>query len=543
MTFSALAAGCSLLLFLAGCGGGGGGTSSSSPTPPPAGNVPQNVTAAARAGSITVSWSPVAGATSYNVYWSASPNVTKQNGNPVSSVTSPYVQAGLTGGTTRYYVATCIVGGAEGPDSAVATATIPVSLVAGPDVGQYFDRGFQAAGAQNYDDRSSHPLQGLTTPDNTLLFGGENCLDCHYVSGPARTSDECLKCHFENQPNAPAGNHRNGIIELATITGNGLPTADNLVNTLQGYDNWCLQCHGSESGITLGGISPRISRRTVLDPAAFANGKHRRQNPPVGCIYCHHPHGRSNTMLVRENPGNRGSAPGSPTRFGVYPSDNTGSYTGSFFTFSNQNQPYRSRPYWADNTQPYLPEADDDQAYCNKACHIAKFSNNDVKDKMIKRDGTTGNYIITPGNRKIYLINGGEYTVDNISTFFSRPHVHTNGDIITTDDMVEWLKAFGGLNVAYKYPGAADSNPGNFNIAASSLPFRPDYQDGVRDFMNGYLNLGPIRYRFTCSTCHDPHGTTLQNQSSSDPGYPDLRLMKSSPNTNNRNPLCNECHR
>ena len=63
--------------------------------------------------------------------------------------------------------------------TAVAAATITVSLAAGPDVGQYFDRGGYATGLPNYPDNSSHPLRGLTTPDTALLFGGA----CELQSG------------------------------------------------------------------------------------------------------------------------------------------------------------------------------------------------------------------------------------------------------------------------------------------------------------------------------------------------------------------------
>jgi predicted CxxxxCH...CXXCH cytochrome family protein len=414
----------------------------------------------------------------------------------------------------------------------------------GPDVGQFFDR---LSGPTNFADNSSHPLRGLTTSDNTLLYGGQNCLGCHYVSGPSKAGDECLKCHFEFQPNAPAGNHMDKTLQLATVSGNSLPSSQFTIGTIQQYDNWCLQCHQG-TATSLGGVFPSAARRTVIDPAAFSAGRHRAQSPPVGCIYCHAPHGSGNARLVRINPANRGSAGATPMEFGVFPADNTGGYVGQFAASPNEVRPYRAR---VDNTLPNVfADADDENAFCNKACHLAKVSANFVKDKPIKRDGTTGNYLLTPANKKIYLINGGEYTNDNIANFFTNPHQHPDGEVIDTDNMVRDYANLIGLSgpTFYKYPGTGNANPAAFTSAVNaanaasgtSLPLFPDFNgDGNRDFTNAWNNLGArIVYRYTCSTCHNPHGTTdTTGNTSGGDSYPDIRLKKSNPNA-----LCSQCH-
>jgi predicted CxxxxCH...CXXCH cytochrome family protein len=419
----------------------------------------------------------------------------------------------------------------------------------GPDVGQYFDR----LAFANYPDTSSHPLRGLTTADTTLRFaaqGSENCLGCHYGSGSGKTSDECLMCHFENvgSGGAPgaldATRHMDRQIQLATISGDSLPTSAYTIASIQNYDGWCLQCHGSESGITLGGISPLPSRRTVIDPAAFANGRHRLVNAlkggAVGCIYCHQPHGRSNTRIVRENPSNRASAGVTPMRFGAYPIDNVGGYTGKYRAVANDNYLYRAR---TDNTLPNVfSDADDDQNFCAKACHPYKTDPLYAKDKMIKRDGTTGDYILA-GAKKIYIIGGAEYTVDNIVTQGAPTfHGHVDGDIIPTDNMVKDYASRIGMTGPsyYQYPLTTSANPAVYGSPVSDLPFFPDYLDGTRDFQNayGYAPGVRIKYRFTCSTCHNPHGTTLANTGGTARGYPDLRLPKTSPST-----LCGRCHK
>jgi predicted CxxxxCH...CXXCH cytochrome family protein len=413
----------------------------------------------------------------------------------------------------------------------------------GPDVGQYFDR----VAFANYPDNSSHPLRGLTTGDTTLRFvanGSENCLGCHYGSGSGKTSDECLMCHFENvgsggTPGALDGaRHMDQQLQLATITGNALPTTAYTIASIQNFDDWCLQCHQG-TVVTLGGRAPSAASKTVIDPAAFTNGRHRAVVPPdgpIGCIYCHQPHGRSNSKLVRENPANRRTAAAGPTpaRFNVYPNDNLG--LGGYGT--GQNVPFRSRPYWGDNTLPYVPEADDDQSFCNAACHAGTFSQR--KDRIVKRVEATGNYVTTgaPSFKKIYLVNGIEYTNDN-----SLPahHQHPDGEIIPTDNMVYDYAQLIGLTGPgyYQYPFTGSSYPTAYNPALSDLPFSYDFADGTRDFTNAYNGLGVrIAYRFTCSTCHNPHGTALANAPGVSVGYPDLRLQKMSPST-----LCNRCHK
>jgi hypothetical protein len=68
---------------------------------------PGSVMAEASNGDIIISWADVSTATSYNLYWANEPNVTKDTGNLVSGVTSPYVHTGLIG-IPYYYVMTAV---------------------------------------------------------------------------------------------------------------------------------------------------------------------------------------------------------------------------------------------------------------------------------------------------------------------------------------------------------------------------------------------------------------------------------------------------
>jgi hypothetical protein len=69
-------------------------------------SVPTDVRAEPGDGIISLSWSPVPGATSYNIYWSSHPGVSPRTGTRIAGLGSAYVQSGLINGRTYYYVVT-----------------------------------------------------------------------------------------------------------------------------------------------------------------------------------------------------------------------------------------------------------------------------------------------------------------------------------------------------------------------------------------------------------------------------------------------------
>jgi hypothetical protein len=141
-------------VFLPGCGNGGGGggrnAGPSSPagvistpargqalTPPPAGvpakpvsdqvptppAAPAGVTAMPAGDQIIISWSEVAGATSYNIYWSLTAGVTTTNGTAIAVVTGPYTHTSLAVETTYYYIITALNASGESAASSPVSAT------------------------------------------------------------------------------------------------------------------------------------------------------------------------------------------------------------------------------------------------------------------------------------------------------------------------------------------------------------------------------------------------------------------------------------
>ena len=92
-----------LTLTLVGCAGGSGGAPTTAVTSVP--SKPGSLTITPVSAQLAISWSTVSTATSYNLYWSTTPGVSKANGTKITIVTSPYVQSALVNGTPYREVA------------------------------------------------------------------------------------------------------------------------------------------------------------------------------------------------------------------------------------------------------------------------------------------------------------------------------------------------------------------------------------------------------------------------------------------------------
>lgn len=103
---------------------------SATPTPAPPPDVPTNIRATAGVNQVTVSWSSVAGATSYNIYYATTAGVTT-SGTNLAGATSPWIVSGLTNGTMYYFVVTAVNANGESGVSVEVSAT-PAAAVTLP---------------------------------------------------------------------------------------------------------------------------------------------------------------------------------------------------------------------------------------------------------------------------------------------------------------------------------------------------------------------------------------------------------------------------
>lgn len=84
---------------------------------------PSGVTATAGNAQVTISWSAVSGATSYNIYWATTTGVSTSSPNKITGATSPHIQTGLTNGTAYFFVVTAVSANGESSVSSQVTAT------------------------------------------------------------------------------------------------------------------------------------------------------------------------------------------------------------------------------------------------------------------------------------------------------------------------------------------------------------------------------------------------------------------------------------
>lgn len=114
-----------------GGGGSGGGDGGIEITP----DVPQDLTAVAGDGQVTLDWTPSPRATRYHLYWLTNANVSKTHGSKLTVMGAPpFVHVGPSNGNPYSYVVTAANSGGESAESNVATATPLIIDLTAPTV-------------------------------------------------------------------------------------------------------------------------------------------------------------------------------------------------------------------------------------------------------------------------------------------------------------------------------------------------------------------------------------------------------------------------
>lgn len=152
------------------------------PTPPAVPVAPTGVAATGGTGKVSLVWSAVSNAVSYNVYYATAPGFTTASSTKISTTTNSYIQTGLTAATTYYYIVTAVNSAGESvastqvsaatasapPVSTVPVAPIGVSAVGGTN--QTTVKWAAVSGATSYNLYWSKTA-GVTTATGTKIAG------------------------------------------------------------------------------------------------------------------------------------------------------------------------------------------------------------------------------------------------------------------------------------------------------------------------------------------------------------------------------------
>jgi fibronectin type 3 domain-containing protein len=209
---------------------------------------PAGVTATGGANQVSISWSTVSGATSYNIYYATTSGVTKTSGAKIVNASRPYLQTGLAAGTTYYYIVTAVNSAGEGAASAQASAATNAPVVL-DGLALYNTNCLSCHGTSKLG-KTATAIQGAITANiggmgflSTLTTAqiaaiasttattpppAPACGSCHAIppsSGEHGNSNHrsrtCATCHGTGYSSTTvnAATHANGIINMATTIG------------------------------------------------------------------------------------------------------------------------------------------------------------------------------------------------------------------------------------------------------------------------------------------------------------------------------------
>ncbi len=236
------------------------------PTAPAA---PTGVSATGGTNQATISWSPVSGATSYNLYRSTTSGVTTSTGSKIAAVTSPYVNTGLSAGTTYYYIVTAVNSVGESVASVQASASTnaptvvipaaPTGVTASGSTKQVTLSWSAVSGATSYNVYYS-TTAGVTTSTGTKIAGATN----PYVQ--TGLLDSTAYYYIVTAVNS-AGESTASAQATATTT-----TAAPAFDALSFYTNTCLGCHGTLGPRTAAQITSAISSVSTMKSKYSSTG-------------------------------------------------------------------------------------------------------------------------------------------------------------------------------------------------------------------------------------------------------------------------------
>jgi len=227
--------------------------------PPSVTAAPTGVTATGGANQISVNWTAVSGATSYNLYWSTTSGVTTATGSKITSVTRPYLQTGLSAGSSYYYIVTAVNSAGESPASIQATASTNAPVVVIPAA----PTGVTATGGTNQTTvfwagvpaATSYNIYYSTSTGVTKSNGSKitNATAPYLQSGLAASTTYYYIVTAANSAGESAASAQISATTSAPVVLDGLAL----------YNTHCAACHGTNKlGKTAAAIQAAINANT-----------------------------------------------------------------------------------------------------------------------------------------------------------------------------------------------------------------------------------------------------------------------------------------
>ncbi|MCZ6691786.1 MAG: hypothetical protein O7H41_19535 [Planctomycetota bacterium] len=253
-----------------GCGGGSSSKKKARPAPTGA------MAWSDSSGEIEITWNSVAGASTYDIYRDTSTGVTKATGTLIAGVLPPYTDAGLTNGTTYYYVVTA--GGTESPEVSAMPLAAPTGLSATAGTSAVTLNWGIVTGATSYilywstnpglSKTTGSPIVGASSPYSHT--GLSNATTYFYVVTAANSVGGGAESSASGAVSAMPLDAPTGV--TATPTGSGKIMMDwNSVTGASSYNLYWDTAPGvtAATGSQIAGVSPPYLHSGLVDRTAY----------------------------------------------------------------------------------------------------------------------------------------------------------------------------------------------------------------------------------------------------------------------------------
>ncbi len=231
---------------------------------PAAPSSPTGIGVTAGDGQAGITWNPVSGAVSYNIYYRTAANVTIANGTKVSNATSGGAVTGLANGTAYYFVVTAVNAGGESAVSSEVSVTpqvpapgVPTGISATGGNGQAAVSWAAVSGASSYNVYYS-TASGVTASNGTKVAGatsggaitgltngvihyfvvtavnagGESNISSQVFARPIPGGTWTTKTSMVNQRDNAANVVLNGMVYVLA----GAPAGTGILDSMEAYD-------------------------------------------------------------------------------------------------------------------------------------------------------------------------------------------------------------------------------------------------------------------------------------------------------------------